>query len=328
MPMDSLASLVAQYGMDVFIEHTHTLIAVIEADGKISAWNPSFGKSANRAAAQGSLEEYIVEDDRETCRALLNSARTGNRPAGEYMSLLFGNGEENSTRYDCVVIPILDGRFLFFAELAFYDASLPEKYYHLNRLVAQLHVDYDQVKKVALNKQAEIDAILVMANEVSHVDALTFLPNRRQIINDIQRETLHAERYKTPLTISMLDIDHFKSINDTYGHTVGDEALRHVAILLKDHIREPDICGRYGGEEFLVILPNSDLQAALEQASRLCKIIRETPYNKERVIAITVSIGIAQHKIGDTWKTLLNRADAALYQAKANGRDQWVMAKD
>ena len=128
----------------------------------------------------------------------------------------------------------------------------------------------------------------------------------------------------------LLDIDHFKNVNDTYGHLAGDEALRQVAYQLRDHIRHPDMAGRYGGEEFLILLPNSDSNAAAEQASRLCKQVRETIIQVEdHTLNITISIGIAQFRNGeDTWETLLNRADNAMYEAKNNGRDRWVVAGD
>jgi diguanylate cyclase (GGDEF)-like protein len=127
----------------------------------------------------------------------------------------------------------------------------------------------------------------------------------------------------------MIDIDHFKNINDTFGHPVGDEVLQRLAGELRQHIRQPDTIGRYGGEEFLVILPHSLLQAATQQAERLCEHIRSLLIKSgERDISLTISIGIAQYKIQkEDWQTFLRRADAALYQAKNNGRDQWAVSE-
>jgi diguanylate cyclase (GGDEF)-like protein len=126
----------------------------------------------------------------------------------------------------------------------------------------------------------------------------------------------------------MMDIDHFKNINDTYGHTVGDDVLRQIANHLREHMRLPDLVGRYGGEEFLILLPNSDAQAATEQATRLCQQIRTSELTAAgHVIHMTISMGIAQYQVeAESWQKLLNRADAALYQAKNKGRDRWEIA--
>jgi len=147
-------------------------------------------------------------------------------------------------------------------------------------------------------------------------------------VRELQDEVLRAERYNNTLSISIIDVDKFKLVNDTYGHPSGDEVLKQVACQLRDHIRHPDTVGRYGGEEFLILLPNSDAKAATEQAIRLGSKIREMVVTiKEHELKVTVSIGIAQFKAGvDTWDTLLNRADNAMYEAKNNGRDCWFVA--
>jgi diguanylate cyclase (GGDEF)-like protein len=189
--------------------------------------------------------------------------------------------------------------------------------------------ELQRTKRILTVKETELKAVIAQAEEVSHTDALTFLPNRRQIISDLQREVIFSDRYGTPLTISMLDIDYFKNINDRYGHTVGDEVLRRLGSDLRDHIRYPDTIGRYGGEEFLIVLPHSTLKAASEQADRLCRHVRTLQIIAgELEIAVTISIGIAQYKVrAEDWETFLSRADAALYEAKNNGRDRWAVAE-
>jgi len=183
-----------------------------------------------------------------------------------------------------------------------------------------------QVTKQKLErKEIELQSVLAQAHEVSHTDALTFLPNRRQIMVDLQNAVIFSDRYGTPLTISMLDIDHFKKINDTHGHTVGDEVLRKLAGELRQQIRHPDTIGRYGGEEFLIVLPHSTMKAATEQAQRLCEQMRSLSIPVgDQTVSVTISLGIAQYRVQkEDWQTLLSRADRALYQAKHNGRDQW-----
>ena len=128
----------------------------------------------------------------------------------------------------------------------------------------------------------------------------------------------------------MVDIDHFKQINDTHGHVAGDEVLRKLAMELRNHIRHPDVIGRYGGEEFLVVLPHSTIKAAAEQAERLCNYVQSLVIpSGENEIRITVSMGVAQYRIHrEDWQSFLSRADAALYQAKNGGRNRWVTAKE
>lgn len=327
--MNQLESLVAQYAMKPLLEHTHALLALIEKDGRLLAWNSALEQLAKQVSIKNTIQDFLSQESQETYLELWSSARETQQAARG--NLEFNRQEENNgVQFDCTLNPLPDGRILFIAEMSVYDHSLPDKYNHLLKLVTQLKVDYDQVKKILIAKQTEIDAVVAQAKEVSHIDPLTYLPNRRQIINDLQHETLRSERYKTPLSISMMDIDHFKEINDTFGHQVGDEVLRSIAMHLREHIRLPDIVGRYGGEEFLILLPNSLMEAAAEQAERLCRQINETEINASgRTIRMTVSIGIAQYHIGaESWQKLLNRADAALYRAKNNGRNTWAAADE
>ena len=128
----------------------------------------------------------------------------------------------------------------------------------------------------------------------------------------------------------MLDIDYFKNFNDTYGRVVGDEILRKLAMELRNHIRHPDVIGRYGGEEFLVVLPHTTVKAAAEQAERLRKYVESLVIQADEIeITLTISMGLAQYKIHhEDWQSFLSRADAALYQSKNNGRNQWVITEE
>ena len=202
----------------------------------------------------------------------------------------------------------------------------------IQRLTEELNKtkrELEDAKRIIKVKDIELKAILAQADEVSHTDALTYLPNRRQVINNLQKEVHRAERYKTPLSISMLDIDHFKKINDSYGHTVGDQVLYQLATLLSEGVRESDMVGRYGGEEFLILLPNTKLSKAAELAARLCKLIKETVIDVGEKTNLTVSIGVAEYRhCEETWQKFLSRADMALYEAKNAGRDRWAISKE
>ena len=209
------------------------------------------------------------------------------------------------------------------------DSDLTVKYQRLLDDFQKLETEYQKTKRTLEIREIEVRAILAQAHELANTDVLTFLPNRRKIIASLQEEVIRSNRYGTALSISILDLDHFKNVNDTYGHTTGDEVLRSVAARLREQIRHPDTIGRYGGEEFLIVLPNSQIQAAAEQASRLCQQIRRTSIDANtHVLSVTISIGVAQFRVGqENWEGFLHRADEALYQAKNAGRDRWMVAE-
>jgi diguanylate cyclase (GGDEF)-like protein len=193
-------------------------------------------------------------------------------------------------------------------------------------LQVQLEAELQEAKRLSAVKEMQLKAVIAEADVLAHTDELTFLPNRRQIMGDLKREVLLSARYGTPLTISMLDIDHFRNINDTYGHAVGDEVLMHFASLLREPMRFPDTIGRYGGETFLMTLPHTVLNAASTEVEKLCQHVRSTQIiHDKNVFRLTISAGIAQYQNPEDWQSLLQRADKALYQAKNNGRDQWAI---
>ena len=163
--------------------------------------------------------------------------------------------------------------------------------------------------------------------EVQHLattDELTGIHNRRYLFEMGQREVERALRYEHPLSTIMLDIDHFKQINDTYGHAVGDEVLQGITDRISHNMREIDLLGRYGGEEFSILLPETELDEATILAERLRMLIREKPIStSEKDFDITISLGVAQLS-GDcqTFEALMDRSDSALYFAKQNGRNR------
>lgn len=314
--MSQLSALFAQYGVDPFLESTSLFVVLFDQDGGLLSWNPSFDSFSQTRREKTLLKEFLSPASEERFAELLSiSTQQRIRTKGE----LEFDGEARTENFICLLIPLPDQRVLLIAE----PAAVPSE---LEAVTAELQ----KTKRILTVKETELKAVLAQADEVSHTDALTFLPNRRQIIGDLQREVIFSDRYGTPLSISMLDIDHFKKINDTYGHTVGDEVLRTLASELRDHIRYPDTIGRYGGEEFLIVLPHSTRNAATEQAERLCGLVRSLLIKSgEQQIAVTVSIGIAQYKIHkEEWEAFLRRADAALYQAKNSGRDRWAVAEE
>lgn len=155
-------------------------------------------------------------------------------------------------------------------------------------------------------------------------DALTGLPNRRAILEELEKEILRVRRGNDCMSIVMVDIDRFKQINDTFGHMAGDAVLREVSERMRNSIRAYDSVGRYGGEEFLVLVKNCDRDNSVGQAERLRALVREKPVVFDgRDVSVTVSLGIAcSVEIEEpTPQMLIRLADNALYQAKADGRD-------
>ncbi|HJR80684.1 MAG TPA: GGDEF domain-containing protein [Anaerolineales bacterium] len=314
--MDQLAGLFAQYGVDSFIETTRLLFVLLDKEGTLYAWNPSFASLKQAYPAKTLLKDFLSPSSGERFLELISiSAQQRIRTKGELEFI----GKERNDRFVCLLIPLPGQRVLLIGEP-------PTSPAELEAVTAEL----ERTKRILTVKETELKAVIAQAEEVSHTDALTFLPNRRRIIKDLQNEIIFSDRYGAPLSISMLDIDYFKTINDTYGHTVGDDVLRSLGSELRNHIRYPDSIGRYGGEEFLIVLPHSTLKAAGEQAERLCGYVRSLLIKSgEQEIALTVSIGIAQYKIhNEDWEALLSRADAALYQAKNSGRDRWAVAEE
>jgi diguanylate cyclase (GGDEF)-like protein len=160
--------------------------------------------------------------------------------------------------------------------------------------------------------------------EISRIDSLTGLLNRRTFFESLADEFERSNRYGRPLTLMSIDIDHFKQINDTRGHPMGDKVLREFAHALLPCMRKNDHVGRVGGEEFAVILPEESLAQGVEAALRVLSMVRllrvDDPTNGTPV-KFTVSIGVAEIKENTTLEQLVSRADEALYQAKREGRD-------
>ncbi|MFN3152256.1 GGDEF domain-containing protein [Bremerella sp.] len=173
------------------------------------------------------------------------------------------------------------------------------------RLSAQIANAYDEVRQ---------QANLLMTFTESRTDPLTGLSNRRALDDSLESLFAMKDRYELTFSLCILDVDHFKKINDEYGHLEGDRVLQEVASLIDNCVRETDVVTRYGGEEFVILMPSTDLKGALIFAQRIREAV-------EQHLKVTVSGGVAQASSTDEPQTLLARADAALYRAKSQGRN-------
>lgn len=152
------------------------------------------------------------------------------------------------------------------------------------------------------------------------IDKLTGIYNRQTLDDVLAREIARAHRYKTPLSLIMADIDHFKQVNDSFGHQIGDQVLRAIAVTLKESVRRSDMVGRWGGEEFMIVAPQTEIENTIAMAEKLRKLIagRSFPHND----TVTVSMGVARMNADDTIESIIHRADEALYAAKHAGRNR------
>ena len=201
-----------------------------------------------------------------------------------------------------------------------FEGKLSPLFDQKGKLIGHLLILQDITERKKLHQKVE---------KLAATDALTNLHNRRYFLELAQKELARARRYLHPITLMIIDIDYFKSINDTHGHLAGDQVLIQFSRFLKETLRTADIIGRYGGDEFVVVLPETSQETAKITAIRLCQLFKNTkPCIKESKIQLTLSIGISSEidiKNSTDIYSLLDRADRALYLAKTRGRDQVVL---
>lgn len=163
--------------------------------------------------------------------------------------------------------------------------------------------------------------------EASTKDALTGIGNRRMIMDCLKSETARAERLHRPLTLAFADIDHFKAINDTYGHDAGDRVLIEIARVIASRIRDYDVCGRWGGEEFLIVMPEVSVTNGAFIVERIRTTIGELHLCiGSQPVQLSASFGLTEYRQGETVSATINRADAALFSAKRAGRNRCEIA--
>jgi diguanylate cyclase (GGDEF)-like protein len=189
--------------------------------------------------------------------------------------------------------------------------------------ISQLNNELVAMQRELAGKNAELKRLYADIEKLAVTDPLTGLYNRRGFFEKSDFELERAKRYGHALGSIMFDLDHFKKVNDTYGHAIGDLVLKEMAARFIPLIRKVDVFGRYGGEEFALILPETNLEKALVVAERLRHAAREPIQTEQGILNITISMGISELKRSTTdVQSLLNCADQALYQAKEAGRDR------
>ena len=184
------------------------------------------------------------------------------------------------------------------------------------------HITMLRLRKDLEMRNAELERL-------ANTDYLTNLYNRRRFFITAEKIYTEAVRTEYPISITLLDLDYFKQVNDTHGHMIGDQVLIHVAHLIRDYCRENDMAARYGGEEFAILHPNIDGQATFQVVDRIRESVEDTPYvNEANEIGLTLSAGIVDSRVSQDYPRvddLLSLADKALYRAKDGGRNQVVI---
>lgn len=209
--------------------------------------------------------------------------------------------------------------------------TVPDQLDDRQRLDASLLVsqvmDANEQLQGRLNRAEAI--VKQQANEIStymseaRTDSLTRLPNRRAFDEDLARRVAEQRRHRRPVSVLMVDVDHFKKFNDTYGHLVGDEVLRQVAALLRQTMRESDLVARFGGEELAVVMPGTSIADARLGAERARQAIESGRFDADaQELRVTVSVGTAECLVEEEGEQLVRRADSALYAAKQAGRNR------
>lgn len=282
-----------------------------EIEEFLSSLTGKLAELETQAGGVAAITSSVVKEGREMNTAFsghvadLRSSAQGATDLGQLKGLL-------QSRFDAIARQI--------------DSHREREASHVAEMERQMQELSSRLQTMEL-ESGELRTKLRAAHSTALLDALTGLPNRGAYDERVQQEHLRWRRFGKPLCMLVWDIDHFKSINDRYGHQAGDKAISIIARDLASGVRETDFIARYGGEEFVMLLAGADNKAAMTVAEMLRIKIKSCGFNSEgKPVPITVSCGICEFKAGDTPESAFKRADKALYQAKSEGRDRCIVA--
>jgi diguanylate cyclase len=235
--------------------------------------------------------------------------------------------KNSSDAKDCLAGSDVERFEKVIAERHHADEMLLEEFTHLSECfnmlrlqVNKLSVENEQLKTELVNMVRSLDL-------ASRIDGMTGLANRRDIMEKIDREATRSQRHKHPFTILLVNIDDFKKVNDRHGFNTGDDVLVEIARVLRSCVRNEDICARWGGEEFLILLPETDTGSSLPVAKKVLESVSMTEFKANRPgIHITVSIGVCEHDPTQTVQECIARVHQALLHAKLGGKNRYIIA--
>lgn len=329
---DYIYEMLFKYGRDILSHKTRSIIGLIDEDGQLVESNE--GLSIVRAQFtevkefKHMLEPESHADFQHGVSEALNTNLT------MQTTLNFRTAKSKiPLSFNCWFVPTPDKKVILYGDfIPPLDIKSDPEYIRLTGELSSARYEIHDLRDRVSGLQKEITQAHENLEKSNRIDPLTGLPNRVSILTYFEHQVKIARRYQSDLCIYVLNFDHFKHLNDAYGYHVGDLVLQECAEIILQRMRGSDFLGRYAGDEFIGILPETDLKSAEILASRLCKQIEETIFNagENAPVKMTVSIGMAQFQpdIDNAdallWRkgSLLWRADNALLHAKENGRNR------
>ena len=274
----------------------------------------------NNSKVEGLYQKYVADGDRIIIGKLLTKVSLMLKDISRHVSDTEGDLAGSGQKLESLSEKVAEARdYSEIKEIV--DQMIVE-----TRYLVQSGKRLQDRMKISSEDLRQLHQELEHSQQEAQTDTLSSLVNRRGLEKCFEIERIRARQNDSPFSIIMLDIDHFKSINDQHGHLVGDSLIKGIAMLVKSHLRKNDIAARYGGDEFLILLPETDLQGAGAVGEKITKTmagkewkIKETGQSMGR---ITLSMGIALYDINEPETAVIKRADDALYRAKKNGRNQ------
>ena len=289
--------------------------ALLSAQGKVLAGNPAAGQIFRGGETRPCIADFLVKPDADL---LMHRLTSGSPPTPDPFLVNFASAQQNPLSAHAVLVQHEDEFLLIGAFEQRFGSLLQEEMLDLTNRLAVLTRELNQ-------RVRELEEKNRMVEHLARIDDLSGLQNRKTFFQHLTSELVQAKRTRKPLALIMLDLDSFKKINDRRGHLGGDRAIEQIGRLIRECCRTSDLAARYGGDEFVLLLPGSDITQAAAIAERVRSRVEasDMPQFGEQ---ITVSLGVASYNFKESEEELIARADQALYQAKQGGRNcvcQW-----
>ena len=323
------------YGKDLFIHHTSDIIAILDREGSVIEANDRLKSYQSQFPETKELNYILAPTSHPDFQSAIEAIEEGESLAQTTLNFL-----ERETKlpiaYNCWFILIDDKNILLYGDLIPpLDRESYQNYVSLAKDLAERKQKLEAEETQLKEKIKELEDKKIELEKTIHIDKLTKLPNRLSILSYFEQQVKIARRYKSKLSLFILNFDDFKHINDSYGYEAGDEVILHGVEIMKRAMRTSDFLGRYSGDEFIGVLPETDVDSAKILAERIISQIAssEIAVNKKTKIKVTVSMGLAQfdpnldRSDSLLWKrySLLWRVDNTLLQAKEKGGNQLVV---